>query len=303
MNVLGIDIGGTHLRIGVMTDGNQVQDVTTIATRRFQDAMAVVAAIGQAADEKIKCHDVRGVGLAIPGILEEGMDGTVLASNCRFLTEMNFRAAIEERLELPTVVETDANAAALAEYRLGAGRGSDRLVVATIGTGVGVGVVLGSKLVKHTRGTAGSLGHLVIDAEGPTCGCGGKGCLEALASGRALLTALGIEPDDVDDETWAPIIERLTEGDRRVRRAVESIGLHLGVGVSNWLALFQPDRVVLRGGVCSLGSHWLNAVKAGMLETGSPYHIESVSIRLGELSDEAGILGAGLAYADKFAGA
>lgn len=302
-HVIGIDIGGTRVRMGVVDPLGQADDVSTFSTRTFRDATAILDAIGEAAYEKIKRHrNIIGIGLAIPGVFDEEAKGPSLISNVACLRHVDLREPLESRLEMPVILETDANAAALAEFRLGAGKGSKRLLVGSIGTGVGVGVILKGQLAKHTSGTGGSLGHLVIDADGPECGCGGKGCIEALASGRALLARLSINPNDMNDQIWDEIMMRQKQGDSEVANAVESIGRSLGVGVAGWLALYQPDRVVLRGGVTALGPTWLDAVKAGMLNVGSPYYTKSVSICLGELGDNAGFIGAGLRYFDKMAG-
>jgi glucokinase len=299
MRVIGIDVGGTRIRIGLIDQEGHVDRIILLRTADYQDPSAILGAIGDAAHETIKReNDIVGIGLAMPGIFAENTNRPLLLSNLAFLQHADIRGQLESRLGLPTVIETDANAAALAEYRLGAGQGSERLLVVSVGTGVGVGVLLGGRLARHTRGTGGSLGHIVIEANGPECGCGGRGCVEALASGGAFLKQLGINPNEVNNQTWDEIMVRLRQGESQIAKAVETIGRSLGVGVAGWLALYQPDRVVLRGGVTALGPTWLDAVTAGMLNVGSPHYAKSVAICLGELGDDAGVIGAGISFAD-----
>jgi glucokinase len=221
------------------------------------------------------------------------------------LIEVPIRDLISERIGIPTFVDNDANCAALAEHRFGAARGSTNAVMLTIGTGIGGGLVLGGEVYRGSTGAGAELGHVVIDQDGPRCqgNCPNRGCVEALASGTALAregraaaesapgSALGralassgtIEGRDVTDAALA--------GDEIAREVVALIGTRLGVALSSLANIFEPDVIVIGGGVAAAGDLLLDPARAELRSRALPPQ-HATPVVLAELGPEAGMIGA-----------
>jgi glucokinase len=213
-----------------------------------------------------------------------------------------------ERLGLPVVVDNDANCAALAEARAGAGRDASELVMLTLGTGIGGGLVLGGELYRGSIGGAGELGHVVIDMDGPPCqgNCPNRGCLEALASGTALVreaalavagrpaTALGWALEDGQPLTGPLITELAHDGDPVARDVVTLIGRRLGVGLASLNNIFNPEVLVIGGGVIAAGEMLLAPARAEMRARALAPGRDHARVVAAEFGAEAGMVGAAI---------
>ncbi|HUF00814.1 MAG TPA: ROK family protein [Gaiellaceae bacterium] len=239
--VIGVDVGGTKILSGVVDREGRV-------LRRHEtespsgSAEEVLAALGSAV-ESVLGDDVGAIGLGVPSHLERGTGRILQATNLP-LADVDLAEWAGSRFELPVGVENDANAAALAEWRLGAGKGASTLVMLTLGTGVGGGIVLDDRLY---RGWA-EVGHIVVQVDGPPCqgACHGRGHLEALASGTAA--------DAIAQELWGGgadsyvLVSRAQAGDETARARLAELGRRLGAGIGSLANLFDPDVVVVGGG-------------------------------------------------------
>lgn len=306
--VVGVDLGGTKLlaaavgrdlavhhralRVSLGVDQNELLDLCVDAVQEASEAAP---------------GEVVGVGFGIPCLmdLERGM--ALMAVNLP-LENVPFRALMSERLDLPVWVDNDANMATLAEHRQGAARGASEAVVLTIGTGVGGGLVLGGELFHGTMGSGAELGHMVVDLDGPRCqgNCPNYGCLEAVASGTALArearglaethpeSALGQAMVAGREVTGALVTELAYDGDAAAREALATVGRALGVGIANFVNLFNPGVVVVGGGVIAAGDLLLEPARDELRARALPPLREAVEVVPARFAHEAGMLGAAL---------
>jgi glucokinase len=211
------------------------------------------------------------------------------------------------------VLVNDARAFTLAEAMLGAGRGAETVVCFTVGTGIGGGIIFHGRLHLGFDGAAGELGHQTIEPDGPLCGCGNRGCLEALAGGYAI-SGMGVQAAQDDPEspiymlaggdmravTPEVIMRAAKMGDEVARRIIERAGYYLGIGVSNAVTMLSADCVVIGGGVSQLGEWLLNPIRATLRERCHTVALDRVKIVLSALGQDAGVIGAALWASQKF---
>ncbi len=249
--------------------------------------------------------EVDAVGFGIPSLIDQRTGTAVVAVNLP-LKDVRFADVMTERLGLPVFVDNDANLAALAEHRAGAARGANEAVVLTIGTGVGGGLILRGQLYRGAIGSGAELGHLVIDLDGPPCqgNCPSRGCVESLASGTALAReALRIARERPTSglgralaagrELEGPLVTELAhDGDQAAIDAIELIGTRLGVAIASLVNIFNPEVVVIGGGVLGAGELLLDAARAEMLARALPPSRDVVEIVPAAFGVEAGMIGA-----------
>lgn len=286
--VIGVDVGGTKIRSGRLDRAGNVlarHEAASPSASEEQVLDALAAAVDAVRDD-----GVAAVGLGVPSNLERGTGRVLRATNLP-LDDVDIASALRERVGLPTGVENDANAAALAEWRLGAGRGCSDLVVLTLGTGVGGGLVLGGRLF---RGWA-EIGHMVVDLDGPPCqgSCHGRGHLEALVSGTAADTAArAVWGDDADAHV---LVGRADDGDPEAQAVLARMGSVLGAAVGSLVNLVDPEVVIVGGGFGdAAASHLLGAAREAARR--EAIHPADAAVRIvpAELGDDAGVIGAGL---------
>ena len=284
--VIGLDVGGTKILSGLVDrDGNVLEEREVPSPETSEEG--VLAAL-DAAVEALLDERVAAIGYGIPANLERGTGRILHAVNLP-LDEVDLVSRSRERFGLPVGVENDASAAALAEWRRGAGRGAGNLVMLTLGTGVGGGIVLDGRLF---RGWA-ELGHIVVQQGGEECTCGGRGHLEVLASGHAGdRVARELYGPDADAHT---LIEQATAGDDAARAALARIGESLGVAVGSLVNIFDPELTVVGGGFGAAAGEFVlePAREAARREAVLPARA-GVHIVAAELGPEAGLVGAGL---------
>lgn len=286
--VIGVDLGGTKIATGSVDADGRVHGRLEVPTpTESQEALleAIVGAIEPLAEQGIDA-----IGFGIPSLIDRST-GRVLGSTNIPLRDVALTDVTQERFGVPAVVENDGNVAALGEWKLGAGRGADDLVMLTLGTGVGGGLVLGGSLY---RGIA-ELGHVVVVADGPPCqgNCGGRGHLEAVASGSAA--------DRAAEKLWgeganaALLVGRAQEGDAEALEALSGIGHLLGAAIGSFVNVFAPEVVVIGGGFGLAAFEFIvpSALEIARRETLEP-DVLPVRIASAELGTDAGLIGAGL---------
>jgi glucokinase len=303
---IGVDIGGTKVAAGVVDEDGAIIAMTRRETPA-DDPMKTADVIADAVRELLATHAVTAIGLGAAGFVDAARSTVMFAPNLAWRDEP-LRAAIEERLGLPAIVENDANAAAWAEARFGAGRGEDYVVVLTVGTGIGGGIVVGGKLMRGRYGVAAEIGHLNIVPDGRRCGCGLQGCWEQYASGRALvqeaheqaiaspvlardlLQRAGGEPGGIT----GPIVTQAAQaGDVAALQCFDEVGRWLGRGMAQLAAILDPGVFVIGGGVSEAGDLLLEPAKRAYRKhlTARGHH-PTADVRLAEMGGEAGIVGA-----------
>ncbi|MDQ3669557.1 MAG: ROK family protein [Actinomycetota bacterium] len=302
-HVIAIDLGGTKLAAGVVDRESTVLRRTEHPTETSsQDAL--LAQIDGAIKELMN-GEVGALGIGIPSLIDQQAGEAGSSVNVP-LAGVHLRDQLSTRFGVPVALENDANAAALAEHRFGAGRGTGHMVLLTLGTGIGGGLILNGELYRGSLGTAGELGHITIDLDGSRCQgtCPGFGHLEVLASGTAadrlaeevararpdggLGRALG-EGRDVDPRLT---VELATAGDPDACEVLETIGHRLGVGIASYVNIFNPELVVVGGGFSRAGDLVLEPARKVVAERALPPARDAVRIELAVLGPEAGLIGA-----------
>jgi glucokinase len=301
---IGIDIGGTKIAAGVVTlDGRIVQ--RALVPTPMDDESATVSAMLRAIEElRVRDPGVEAIGVGAAGLVE-WPSGRIRWAPHNAYRQLPLRRLLYEATGLPTVVDNDANAAALAEARFGAGVRSQDLVLLTVGTGIGGGLVLGGQVYRGSAGLGAEVGHMIVDPYGDPCACGNFGCLEAMASGSALgragreaaeaepggrLAQLAGGPEKVSGEV---VFQAAREGDPTARELFERLGFWLGVGIASLVNIIDPDLVVIGGGLVATGDLLLVPTRASVeryvfgLE-----HRELPPVVPARLGSDAGLVGA-----------
>jgi glucokinase len=310
-HVIAVDLGGTKLATGLVDrDGRLVRPAVEPTDLSSEDRVLeqLERAVGELAGDGFAA-----LGVGVPSTIDQRTGRAVTSVNIP-LAGVSLRERLEERFDVPVMVENDANAAALAEHRLGAGRGSRHMVMLTLGTGVGGGLILDGRLYRGSVGAAAELGHITIDEDGPPCQgtCPGRGHLEALVSGTAvegLAARAAAEHPDGDlgraardgREPDARIVTELAvraPGD--ARDVLEHLGFHLGIGIADFVNVFNPEVVVVGGGFGEAGELILDPARCVVRERALSPARDEVRIVEAELGPEAGLIGSGLAAFEAF---
>ena len=306
MSVVGVDVGGTKVLAGVVTpDGAVVRAVRAATPGRLAPVEEVEDAVVDAVLE-VADGTPTAVGLAAAGFVDVTGSRVMFAPHLPWRGE-DVRTRIGSRLGVPLLLENDATCAAHAEATYGAGRGASSVLLVTLGTGIGGGLVLGGQVWRGANGMAGEFGHMQVVPEGSPCECGGRGCWEQYCSGNALLrdarSRIGVEPTvltelcggDPDRLTGAMVDAAAADGDLVARAAFLRIGEWLGVGLANLVAAFDPAVVVVGGGVSAAGERLLgparDALARSLVGAG---HRDLPPVRRASLGPEAGLIGAAL---------
>ena len=310
---IGVDVGGTKIAAGAVDDAGtilhqvRVSTPATTAEAVEEGIVEAVRAVLGASEPALEGRSVDGVGLAVAGFVDEKRSTLRFAPNLP-MVERPLRELVSGRVGLPVVVENDANAAAWGEHRFGGGRGEKDVVLVTVGTGLGGGIVLDGALFRGSFGTAGEFGHMRMVPGGLPCGCGKHGCWEQYASGRALVrqaqgrarrdpgaVARLLELADGHPEriTGGLVTRAAAEGDGPARALLAEVGTWLGAGVADLADVLDPAVVVVGGGVSEAGELLLEPARAGYADALSAGdHRVHLSIKAAELGNDAGLIGA-----------
>ena len=295
--VIGLDLGGTKLAALLVDDERQILHRRWIE-HRADGYRAVLDAIVAAVHDCDAVARAAAVGLAVAGPLDYRRERVLAALNLGF-SDRPLRADLEALLDRPVVLENDANAAAVAEHRWGSGANARCLVLMTLGTGVGGGIVLGGEVLRGAAGAAAELGHLCVGSDGQRCGCGATGCLELYVSGTALARRAGA------GRTSRDVVGDADRGEPGARRLLAEAGAFLGHAVTLLAPVIDPDVVVLGGGLAHAAAPHLLPALRSRLSAGWPFREQRrpAEVRLARCGIDAGALGAAeLARAEAAAG-
>jgi glucokinase len=312
--IVGVDLGGTNIVVGAMPeDGSREIAMRSQPTYPEQGADGVVDRIVQMVEDVIavtiaetgaKREDFLGVGIGSPGPLDREKGIVIVTPNLGW-RDFPLRDRVASRVGLPCSLDNDANCATLGEWWIGAAKGARHVIGMTIGTGIGGGLILDGKLFHGASDVAGEIGHTTIDSTGRRCKCGNYGCLEAYASGpaiadRAREAMIGWDGSmleqmvngQLDRITAATVYEASKRGDDVARDVVRETARYLGAGIANLLNIFNPDVVVIAGGVTQAGDALFVPLRAEVKRRAFRPAVESCRIVPGSLPGSAGVVGA-----------
>ena len=307
--VIGLDVGGTNMR-GALLDGNEEQvDELKIPSEADKGVERLMDNIFDFIDKIRGGKKIYGVGMGIPGIMDS-KDGIITeAPNIPEVKDYPVRKVLSERLggDIKLIIENDANMAALGEWRKGAGEDVDSMIMLTVGTGLGGGIVLDGELWSGAHGMGGEIGHMTINHEGPKCKCGSYGCLETYSSANAIRRMVS----EILSDTSAPttltetlkgasrgdiprlVMEAARSGDRDAITIWKEVGKGLGIAIASLQNVFDVDMIVIGGGVANAWDLFIGAAQEEAKNRGFRAPMEKLSIKKSLLGDDAGILGAG----------
>jgi glucokinase len=300
---IGVDLGGTKMLVGVL-DGTQVLYESREASTGQSEGELVELLVREVGEAHDAVPDAVAVGLGIPATIDHDSGVAVSAVNLP-LSDLPIRDLVSKRVGLPVYVDNDANVAALAEYLFGAAKGKPNTVMLTVGTGIGGGLILNGEVYRGATGAGAELGHTVIQADGPPCqgNCPNHGCVEALASGTALgregLAAAESAPDSVLGKLLAAgekvdgtaVTKAALDGDETAIGVFGLIGGRLGVACTSFANIFQPDAIVVGGGVMAAGDLLLDPARREVRERAlTP--MNRTPLLAATLGNDAGMIGA-----------
>lgn len=284
MTSLGLDVGGTNVKLVVLDDGKVVErrEAPTLSEQGPERTLARLVELARAAG------DVETIGVALPGLVDDVGRAVLLPNLHGDWTGVQLRAPLEQGLGRAVGLVNDGHAFALAESQLGAGRGAANVIGIACGTGIGGGLVLGGRLHLGPAARAGEFGHHTVTEDGPLCECGNRGCLELYAGARAIAAAASAA-------TFDEVLTRARGGDAPAREAIRRAGELIGIALANVLIFVCPDRVVVGGGVATAGELLFEPMLASVRERARVAPLDRIDIVPAELGPYAGAVGAALA--------
>lgn len=309
--LLGIDLGGTTIKFGILTLEGEVQEKWAIETNTLENGRHIVSDIVESLKHRLSLYgltkdDFLGIGMGSPGAVDRTSKTVTGAFNLNWADTQEVGSVIEKEVGIPFFIDNDANVAALGERWVGAGANNPDVVFVTLGTGVGGGVIADGNLIHGVAGAGGEIGHMIVDPEnGFTCTCGNKGCLETVASATGVVrvarqlaeqyegsSAIKAAIDNGDTVTSKDIFIAAEDGDKFANSVVERVSRYLGLAAANISNILNPDSVVIGGGVSAAGDFLRSRVEKYFVTFAFPQVKKSTKIKIAELGNDAGIIGA-----------
>jgi glucokinase len=284
--IIGIDLGGTKIAAALATPSGRIITDVHVPTEAQKGRKQVIANLKKAIHTLIRGQRIRisCMGIGVPGPIEYEKGIVIEPPNLPGWKRVNLKKILEKEFKVPVHVDNDANCAALAEAYFGAGRNARHFIYITISTGIGGGIIIDRKLYRGAIGAAGEFGHMIIDSKGFTCGCGNVGCLEALGSGSAIKKRAGMDAIAVE------LAAR--QGDKKAIEVVQETAHYLAIGIANLVNIFNPEMVILGGGVMQMRELLLTPIRKEFKKYALTLPAKSVRIVRAKLRTDAGVLGA-----------
>jgi glucokinase len=286
--VIGVDVGGTKISAALVHEDGRIEDPLTRKTKLGSQEEFLTDLDDLI--EELRDDRAAALGLGLPSTIDQRA-GRVVSSVNIPCADLDIRDRMTDRFGLPTAIDNDGNAAAIAEWKVGAGRGTDNMVLLTLGTGIGGGLILDGKPFRGATGAGAELGHMVLQYGGPECACGGTGHFETVGSGQAADAAakelLG------GASGGAELVVAAGDGNERAVEALAQIGRRLGAGIASLINIFEPELVVIGGGFGQAGELLIGPAKEVVAHEALRPGRDTVRIVPAELGPRAGLVGAG----------
>ncbi|MFI3241969.1 MAG: ROK family protein [Alphaproteobacteria bacterium] len=299
-NFIGIDVGGTNIKIALVNDEGIIlyQDkYPTEASKGYETScLNIKNAIKKLLKETQQTTDsIKGIGIGFPGVVDN-KNGTVkYLANMPGWEDINIASQIKNEFGLDVKLENDANCAAIAEWKLGAGENCKDLVCITIGTGIGGGIVVNNKIVRGFSGTAGELGHIKVKmGQDVKCGCGDYNCLEAFASGPAIIKMA--QEKKLEAKNPYEVFKLAKNGNKEALQIFETVGEYIGFGLCSVINLLNPQKIIIGGGVAEAGDLLFEPIKKIIKQKTFPGANTLLEVIPAQLGNDAGVLGASLLF-------
>lgn len=303
--VIGIDLGGTNLKAGIVDTDGKILHRLSIKTNSHADSQIISSQILSLITEIIqsahrKESDMIGVGLGSPGLVDKKGETILFSPNLPRWRNIPIKRIVAERFSKPCILENDANAAAWGEKWVGAGKEVRSMVMLTLGTGIGGGIVIDNKLWRGANNVAGEIGHMVIQMDGPHCNCGNRGCVEVYASATGMvrrfkdvLKSGKTSSLKISDEITAKMINDVAlQGDSASLDIIEETGRYLGIALINIMHVLNPEMIVLAGGMIGSGELLMNPIRQVTQQGAFEASYKDTKIVFSQLGNDAGIIGA-----------
>ncbi|NUN22878.1 MAG: ROK family protein [Candidatus Jettenia caeni] len=303
--VIGIDLGGTNLKAGIVDKDGKIHHRLSIKTNYNADSQTISDQIFKLIHDiimiaQVKTSDIVGIGLGSPGLIDKRGETILFSPNLPQWRNIPIKEMITKRFVVPCVLENDANAAAWGEKWVGAAREASSVVMITLGTGIGGGIIIDNKLWRGANNVAGEIGHMVIQKDGRKCNCGNYGCIEAYASATAmvrrfkeLLKSGAVSLLKNSDEITAKMInDAALQGDKASLDIIKETGQYLGIALVNIMHIVNPEVIVLAGGMAASGELLMDPVRQLTKQKAFEASYKDTKIVFSQLGNDAGIIGA-----------
>jgi len=294
MYTIGIDLGATFVKMGLVDKYGRISFRRSILTQRNSKKDSLIGAIADNVKLIIKGSgkNVAGVGIGVPGPVDSEKGIVHYFPNIKGWDEVPLKAILKKKLGIRVELDNDVNAMTLGEFTFGAGKGSRNIVCVTLGTGVGGGIIINKRLYRGSSMVAGEIGHMPINEKGPLCNCGGIACLERYIGNRYILErAKKMFGNKI---TLEAVSDLASKGNKKAIGVWTGVARKLGVALAQVVNLLNPDMIVIGGGVSKAGSLILNPLKKEIKRRAMRGHARHVKIVLAKLGNDAGIIGASL---------
>lgn len=294
--IIGIDLGATNIKFGLIYKG-KITSKKSLPTRNFPSRDNLISGLCRTIEEilseaKILKKNLLGIGIGLPGPVDS-VNGVVhYFPNIQGWRNVRLRDIIKKRTGLPVFIDNDANLMTLAEARIGHAKGKTNAIGITLGTGVGGGIIVQGKLYRGSSLSAGEIGHIPLNESGPKCPCGGFACLERYVGNSHILSEA--KKSFGETITLEELSRLSSKGDKKAREIWEDTARHLGNALSGVVNFFNPDTVIIGGGVANAGKIIFDTVKKIIRERAMPIQAKAVRIVKAKLGNDAGMIGAGL---------
>lgn len=295
---IGIDVGGTNIKFGLVSDSAQIIARTHLATGKFtQNRRKLIEAVVERIERLIlennlSKKDILGVGFGLPGLINPETGIVNFLPNIPGWKNVPLKKILEKKLKIPVFLENDVNLVTLGEWKYGAGIGYENLICITLGTGVGGGLILDGRLYRGEGFVAGEIGHMPLNEKGPSCNCGGVGCFERYVGNRQILLKAKKILKKENIQRIQDIFPLADKGDKRALRVWEEIAAHIGHGLVGVVNLLNPRLIIIGGGVSNNFKFLYKTINKIIARRAMKVQAKMVKIARAKLGDDGGILGA-----------
>lgn len=290
----GFDLGGTHLKYGIVEESGRILFKEKTSSPPDIESLLDLIKILWQDDLKKREGDIKAVGFGFPGIFDLREKKTYQSPNYPSLDNYDLFPALSRFIDVPFWVDNDANMAAFGEFKAGSGKGVQSMVLLTIGTGVGSGIILDGKLWQGKCGYAGELGHIIVNPRGERCKCGGQGCLETEVSAPKIVNNYDVLKKKEINISAKEIFSWAKKGDEEARQAFAQASYYLGIGLATTINLLNPEKILLGGGVMSAEEYILPLALQEAKRRAYKAAFKCCSIEKASLGNDAGLTGAAL---------